>query len=231
MKRSLLIALLLVLCLGSMGSAVYRGSASAWYFKAEFALNNWAQAGSIESKEDYLDGLDAITTAVRLDPSHPHYVHMLGRISHWGVAQGFESHDKLPQIKQWYLQATDLRPMWPDPWMDLARLNNFTEGFTQQTKDYMAQALTTGPYIDEVNTGVIKILLQNWAVLEGSERTLMFDQFRITTLQPNVLSQSLADAKSLGRQNLLCTQLKFNPSYNQKYAKSYLYRKFCKIPI
>ncbi|GGI74410.1 hypothetical protein GCM10007978_10240 [Shewanella hanedai] len=226
MKKKFFAALLLLLCVYGMGSAFYRGSASAWYYKAEFALNHWAKVGTIPNEDDYIEALDAITTASRLDPSHPHYIHMLGRIHHWGVSEGFESVESLPQIEQWYLASTKLRPMWPDPWVDLARLNNFVEGYTAKTKHYIDQAINTGPYIDDVNTGVLKVLLQHWDILDGNERELLFSQFQITTLQPKVLRLALVDAKSLGRQDLLCTQLRFNPEHS-KYRNSGLYRQFC----
>jgi len=227
MRRKLLVAVLALLCLCSIVSAFNRGSASAWYFKSEFALNAWADAGKIDNKQEYIDTVAAITTAHQLDPSHPHYVHMLGRITHWGVSQGLEPFTKLPHIKQWYIEATELRPMWPDPWIDLARLNNFTDGYNSETKHFMHQALTNGPYIDDVNTGVIRLLLQHWAILETDDRDLLFEQFKITTWQPKVLRQVMSDAQSLGREKLLCTQLRFNPSYSNKYKDSRLYRQFC----
>lgn len=222
----LLVALLLF-TLYCLSSAFSRGSANAWYFSAEFALNEWAIKGEIESKEAYLSTLTAIQKAQSMDTMHPHYAHMLGRIMHWGVDMGYEDASKLIEIKQWYLLATTLRPMWPDPWVDLLRLNNYLEGYNYETKHYIQQALKVGPYIDLVTTGTIEVWLLNWHLLSGVEKTKLFDQFDIATRQNKVLSSVLELATKLNREKLLCVQLTYNKAY-QKQKDSWVYRRHCK---
>jgi len=210
-----------------MASTVYRGSASSWYYKAETYLNKWTALGKIANNQEYLNALNAINTANNLDSSHPDYLHLLGRVMYWGVTQGFEPKEKLPLIKQLYIKSTSLRPLWPQPWIDLAHLNNLIDGFNHDTKNYIEQALHAGPYLDEVNVQVIKILIEHWAVLEEHDRELMFKQFRITTWRPKILNQILIDAKLLGQHDLLCDYLSVNPNYNKKYKETDLYQEFC----
>jgi hypothetical protein len=220
------LGLLLLLTLYCLSSTFSRGVANAWYFNAEFSLNDWAKQDTIKDKAEYAQTLTSIKKAQSLDPTHPHYAHMVGRIMHWGVDMGFEDKAKLAEINQWYLLATQLRPLWPDPWVDLLRLNNFLHGLNDETKYYIDQALATGPYIDLVTIGTIQVRLLNWSVLSGKERELLFKQFEVATKQPKVLIQVLLFAKNINREKLLCSQLKFNPDY-AKQKDLYFYKQHC----
>lgn len=218
--------LLLLLTLYCLSSAFSRGVANAWYFNAEFSLNDWAKQNTIKDKSEYEHTLTSIKKAQSLDPTHPHYAHMVGRIMHWGIDMGYEEKAELEDIRQWYLLATQLRPLWPDPWVDLLQLNNYLHGYTTDTKYYIEQALATGPYIDLVTVGTIQVWLLNWPLLSGKEREMLFRQFDVATKQNKVLSQVLQFAKTINRDKLLCSQLKFNTQYAKQKASS-LYRKYC----
>jgi hypothetical protein len=124
------------------------------------------------------------------------------------------------------LLATQLRPLWPEPWIDLARLNNSMQGYNDKTKYYIDQALATGPYVDLVTVGIIEVWLLNWSVLSGNEKSLLFKQFEIATKQYKQLNQVLEFTKDINREKLLCSQLKFNPQYS-KQKDSYLFKRYC----
>lgn len=220
------IALLLFIALYGLFSAFNRGTANGWYFNAEFALNDHSQDSAITELVDYQQTLLSITKAQSLDLTHPHYAHMLGRIMHLGVDFGFENKTKLDEVREFYLLSTKLRPLWPDPWVDLLRLNNYLYGYNEQTKHFIKQALLTGPYVDLVTVGTIQVWLLNWALLTGEERALLFNQFGIAAQQHKVLESVLEFAKSINREKLLCSQLKFNSQY-LKQKKSYLFKRYC----
>lgn len=220
------IAVFLLLTFYCLSSAVNRGVANAWYFNAEFSLNDWAEYKTIKDKTEYDRTLLSITKAHSLDPTHPHYAHMVGRIMHWGVDMGFEDISKLEEIKQWYLLSTTLRPLWPDPWVDLLLLNNYLYGYTDETKFYIQQAISTGPYLNAVTLGTIKVWLLNWQVLSGKERELLFKQFNIATTQYKILNQVVTFAKTIDREKIICSQIKFNKLY-LKQKDTYLYRSNC----
>lgn len=220
------LSLLLLLTFYCLLSSFSRGVANAWYFNAEYSLNDWEAHKTVKDKEEYQRTLSTIKKAHSLDPTHPHYVHMVGRIMHWGVDIGYEDKTQLAEINQWYLLATQLRPLWPEPWVDLLRLNNYLHGYTDETKYYIEQALSTGPYIDLVTIGTIQVWLLNWPVLSGKERELLFRQFDVATKQNKVLSQVLQVAKKINREKLLCSQLKFN-TYYSKQKESVLYKRYC----
>ena len=219
-------AFIFFIALYGIFSAFNRGTANGWYFNAEFALNDRSQENTITKLVDYQQTLLSITKAHFLDKSHPHYAHMLGRISHLGVDLGFEDKAKLEEVRQLYLLATKLRPLWPDPWVDLLRLNNYLYGYNDQTKFYIKQALLTGPNVDLVTVGTIQVWLLNWSVLTGKERALLFNQFGVAAKQNKVLERVLEFSKSINREKLLCSQLKFNATY-LKQKKSYLYKRYC----
>lgn len=221
-----ILGLLVLLTLYCLSTTFSRGAANAWYFNAEFSLNDWAKKNTINDKADYDRTLTSIIKAQSLDPTHPHYAHMVGRIKHWGVDMGYEEKAELVDIAQWYLLATQLRPLWPDPWVDLLRLNNHLHGYTDETKFYIEQALSTGPYIDLVTVGTIEVWLSNWPLLSGAEREMLFRQFDVATRQYKVLEQVLKFARNIKREKLLCSQLKFNERY-AKQKNSYIYRNHC----
>tara|TARA_R110001592_G_scaffold338534_2_gene625643 strand:+ start:2453 stop:3184 length:732 start_codon:yes stop_codon:yes gene_type:complete len=220
------IVFLLLITLYGLFSAFNRGTANGWYFNAEFALNDRSQESAITELADYQQTLLSIKKAQSLDINHPHYAHMLGRIMHLGVDLGFENKAKLEEVRQLYLLSTKLRPLWPDPWVDLFRLNNYLYGYNEQTKYFIKQALLTGPYVDLVTIGTIQVWLLNWALLTGEERALLFNQFAIATQQNKVLERVLEFSKSINREKLLCSQLQFNSQY-LKQKKSYLFRRYC----
>ena len=141
------IVLLLIITVVMMVQLYQRGNANAWYYQVEYALNDWSAAGAIPNEQAYRDTVAVIDKIVALDPNHPHYAHMKGRVLHWGVNEGFESLAKLADVKEWYVKATELRPTWPDPWADLAILNHYIEGNTPETQFNLAQAQAAGPYI------------------------------------------------------------------------------------
>lgn len=216
----------LLVTLYCLSSALSRGVANTWYFNAEFSLNGWAKDITVKDNTEYTRTLASIKKAQSLDPTHPHYAHMVGRIMHVGVDLGFEDKAVLKDVKQWYLLATELRPLWPDPWVDLLRLNNYLDGYSDETKHYIEQALRVGQFNALVSVGTIQVWLSNWSVLSGEERKLLFEQFDISTKQPGVLIQVLKFSKSINRNNLLCSQLRFNLDY-VKHKSSYIYNNYC----
>ena len=221
-----ILGILLLVTLYCLSAAFSRGTANAWYFNAEFSLKEWANENTIKNESNYQQILTSIKKAQSLDTTHPHYAHIVGRIIHLGVDMGFEDKNKLAEVKQWYLLATELRPLWPDPWVDLLRLNNYLHGYNDETKYYITQALSNGPYIDLVTVGTIQVWLLNWTVLTGKERELLFKQFAVATKRNEVLSQVLNFAKDINRDKLLCSQLKFNKNYLIQ-KETYLYSRYC----
>lgn len=218
--------ILMLVTVYCLSSAFTRGVASAWYFNAEFALDNVSENKTENAEEEYPHILAAIKKAQSLDPTHPHYAHMLGRVMHWGVGLGLEEKSTLSDVKAWYLLATALRPLWQDPWADLVRLNNDLYGYNDETKHYIAQALATGPYNNLVTVTTLQVWLSHWSELSGTELASLFKQFDVATKQPKTLEQVLKFAKSINRAGLLCSQLKYNRDYVHHKSTS-LYKRMC----
>jgi len=226
-KRNFILVFLLLTCIYGLYTSYTRGSANAWYYKANFALEEWSKEGTIRDQQQYSETLEAIKKAQSLDPGHPHYTHMLGKIMHWGVEFEYEEDEKLTEIKNWYFKATKLRPLWPEPWVDLARLNNYLNGYNPETQYYIQQAIKTGPFYDLVTIGVVYVLLKHWDDLSEDDKTLLFQQFSVATKQPEVFRIVMNTAKRKGREQPLCSQLNLEPEYLQ-LKQSYTYRQTCK---
>ncbi|MCJ8349704.1 VpsP family polysaccharide biosynthesis protein [Moritella sp.] len=225
--RTMLALLLLFGCLYAGYTAFYKGYANAWYYQAEFAINAWAKQGKVTSRSEYDSALAAINKAHALDPSYPHYAHINGRILHWGIISGFEGEAKYTTVRSLYLAAVARRPMWPDVWLDLATINNYLNGYNADTQQYLAKAMATGPYINAVIAGSVRILLSNWSELTGQDKQLVFDQFGKSVKQQALLIDILTYATSIDKQKLLCVQLKFNPAYRAVKSTS-AYTRYCK---
>jgi len=225
-KHYTILTLLFLVTVYGLYSSVVRGNASAWFYEVEFDIQNWSQAGKIEDEAHYQQTLAKVMKVHALDPGHPHYTYMVGQVMHWGVEFGYEDDVQLLVIKDWYLKSANQRPLWPEPWIDLASLNNYLDGYNQETQYYLQQALKVGPYYQTVTTGVISVLLKNWDDLSAKDKTLLYEQFAIAAKQPVILEEALTLAKEMEKENLLCVQIKFKPEY-EELKDSAAYRKLC----
>jgi len=226
--KKLIATLLAVVTIWSIHTAYVRGKANIYYFRAESRLNQWAKNDKIKDKEDYQKALYSITLAHQLDPGHPHYVHILGRIIQWGIDFGFDSDSKLPQVKQYFLSSTKLRPLWPDPWIDLALLNDSLEGYTPETVHYRDQALKTGPYWDTVTSGVIKLLLKHWDVLSNSDKALLNKELKITLKRNALLEDAFYFSNQYHQVKRVCNILKSLLLINEQ-SENFIVKRNCAI--
>ncbi|MBE0363246.1 hypothetical protein PULV_a3872 [Pseudoalteromonas ulvae UL12] len=227
MKNKIVIAFLMLATLSTMVFAFSWGMANVWYFSASYELDEWTKKGSIQTQADYESAYDAIAKAVAYDPTHPHYLHMQGRIVLWGINDGFVERARIDEVKALYLASTQQRASWPIPWIDLAYLNNAEQGLNQETWSYIDQALLVGPFEHAVTQGVLEIMLTNWGTIEPSRAPLFFEHFAVAAKQPKILKAVLVYAVAVGRKNLVCSQLKFDKEYKAQ-KESWLYKKYCR---
>ena len=227
MKNKLVIAFLMLVTLSTMVYAYSWGMANVWYFSASYQLDDWAKEGGIQSQDDYQHTFDAISKAVDYDPTHPHYLHMKGRILLWGISEGFVDASQNTEVKALYLASTAQRASWPIPWIDLAYLNNAEHGLNQETWSYIDQALQVGPYEHAVTQGLLELMLINWGTIEPSRAPLFFEHFAVAAKQPKILQAVLVHAVAVGRKSLVCSQLKFDKEFKAQ-KESWLYKKHCR---
>ncbi len=217
---------LAALCCYGLYQSWVRGTASAWYYQADFALQQWNEKGAEVSDQDYVDALTAVVKAQQLDPGHPHYAHMVGRITHWGISMGYELDMTLEDVKNWYLLATSLRPLWPEPWVDLVMLSNSIYGLNDETKHYIGQAQIAGPYMNAVTVAVVKVYLFYWEVLTEDEVNSMFEQLGKSAQESKVLLELLKFAKDLDKESVLCDEMLTDDAY-AKYRQHNYFMKYC----
>jgi len=205
--KTLAVVLLAIAVLFTAYVAGKRGLANAWYYQAEYFYSDWEQSSTVGSQPRYHTAVNALDKALSLDPSHPEYWHLMGRLRLLGVNAGYEPDAVLDVVKQHFLKSTENRPMWPDTWLDLARLNNYMEGLNDDTRLYMHNALQTGPYIDLVVWGVAEILLDNWMWLSDTDKSLLEGVLRKASKQPKALKLIFESATRFEKQDVVCDVL------------------------
>jgi len=205
--KTLAVVLLAIAVLFTAYVAGKRGLANAWYYQAEYFYSDWEQSSTVGSQPRYHTAVNALDKALSLDPSHPKYWHLMGRLKLLGVNVGYEPDAVLDVVKQHFLKSTENRPMWPDTWLDLARLNNYMEGLNDDTRLYMHNALQTGPYIDLVVWGVAEILLDNWMWLSDTDKSLLEGVLRKASKQPKALKLIFESATRFEKQDVVCDVL------------------------
>lgn len=226
MKNKLLVAVFALMTFTAMVYAYSWGVANIWYFNASYYLDDWSKAGKIEHADEYQKAWAAISKSVAYDPSHPHYLHIKGRILQWGINENLVDAAQISEVKALFLASTQARSAWPIPWIDLAHLNASQEGMSDETWQYIHQALAVGPYEQAVNQGVLNIMMAYWYQVTPGQAPLFFEQFAIAVKQPKMLETVLKFSQTVGRKNLICPQLRFNQQYETQ-RKSHVYKKYC----
>ncbi|SFD64486.1 VpsP family polysaccharide biosynthesis protein [Pseudoalteromonas denitrificans] len=221
------VGILSILCLTTLVISYSWGMANAWYFNASYYIDDWAKSGKLKNKIDYNNALAAINKAVSYDSEHPHYHHIKARIIHWGIGAGFEKKLDFSDVKILYKTSLSLREAWPDPWIDLARVNFIIEGLTDETQSYIDTALHYGPYQQSVTLGTLSLLMQGWNNLKPNQTSLFYKQLPIALNQNKLIYKTFELAKHNKLEKILCIQIKYNAEL-ASLKKSHASRRFCK---
>jgi hypothetical protein len=200
--------------------------ANAWYYNASYYINDWSKAGQLVNQSEYQAALSAINKAVDLDPNHPHYLHIKGRIIVWGIGANFEPKLTFHDVRALYQRALHVRQAWPDTWADLAKVNFYLEGLTPVTLFNIEQALKYGPYQQLVTTSVLDILMQSWPILTPVQKALFFKQLSIGLQQQKLISTIFNSAKSNKLNRLICTQIKFDQQF-KSIKNTWVTNRYC----
>ncbi|MCA1931505.1 hypothetical protein [Rheinheimera sp.] len=167
-------ALLLAACCWLALAITDKGLASAYYFKANYYLELWQRKPETLDLNSWQQAADAIETAVKLHPHHPHYLITLAKINEWAWYKGLKTADQIAVNDELYKLAIELRPNWPNAYADYAYylgIVNFrvSEAFTQLDKGRIY-----GPYSPEVLLRVLLISAKHWQILNGDQKKQSF---------------------------------------------------------
>lgn len=225
--KPLFIFIITLFCFFFAYKYFYIAIANAHYFGVQQEVDEWNKKDKISSNEAYFSVLNSINYMISLDNNNPAYYHLKGNVIRFGVEMEFEQKASLIQAKQAYLKAVQLRATWPFTWIELAKLNSYIEGLNKETQGYLLQAIDTGPYLFEVNFGVIQVYLNNWYGLNPEQKSLFFEQLYQASLHRRHFSKVFDFAKKVERLKPLCLQLQYNDQY-AKYKSNWINKVYCK---
>jgi hypothetical protein len=128
------------------------GAASLDYYKTKSIMSLWQAKGYIESPEQYQKAKRAGYGAHNSHPNHALYLDVLGQIYEWGEISGYEDKKQaLQHAKNYYLSATEIRPIWSVNWASLANVKWRLQEFDDEMLLYLHRADQFGPRKREVN--------------------------------------------------------------------------------
>lgn len=205
---------LMCLCLTTI--AFRWGIANVYYFQANSYIDEWSYERNSLTEISYRKANGLIKKALYYHPDHNHYVHTYGRIMHWGVIAGVETVSNYQDVKSLYLEATVTRPNWSETWTDLASLNAYLYGVTDETREYIAKARATGHFTEHVMYTVSQIYLDNWDYLSNEDMRNYLQIINDSYLKEYRLAQQLELAKNYDKDKIICDLLSTSPHANDR---------------
>jgi hypothetical protein len=208
-----------LICLYLVTIAFRWGIANVYYFQANSYIDEWSYERNSLTEISYRKANGLIKKALYYHPDHNHYVHTYGRIMHWGVIAGVETVSNYQDVKSIYLEATVTRPNWSETWTDLASLNAYLYGVTDETREYIAKARATGHFTEHVMYTVSQIYLDNWDYLSNEDIRNYLQIINDSFLKEYRLAQQLELAKNYGKDKIICDLLITSPHVSDKSLK------------
>jgi hypothetical protein len=133
-------------------SAFQYGTASIEFYRVNNILSLWQTNEEQQSEVQYLLAKNGMLSAIKKHPNHPLYIDTMAQIYEWGSIAGYEDSKKaLATAKQYYLQATQLRPSWAVTWASLVMVKWRLQEFDQEMLSFLANADKFGPFKPEVH--------------------------------------------------------------------------------
>lgn len=205
-----------LLCLYLIVIAFRWGVANVYYFQANSFIDEWNYERNSLTQTSYKKANSLIKKALYYHPDHNHYVHTYGRIMHWGVIAGVETVSNYQDVKSIYLEATISRPNWSETWTDLAALNAYLYGLTDETREYIAKARATGHFTEHVMYTVSQIYLDNWDYLSNEDMRNYLQIINDSYLKEYRLRQQLELAKDYNKDKMICGLISSSSQANDK---------------
>jgi hypothetical protein len=150
--QNLFTLLLVLLSIWGITTTAQYGAASLDYYKTKSIMSLWQGEGYIESPEQYQKAKRAASRANSKHPEHALYLDLLGQIHEWGQLSGYENKKQsLQRAKNYYLNATKIRPIWPVTWASLANVKWRLREFDDEMLLYLLRADKFGTRKREIN--------------------------------------------------------------------------------
>lgn len=207
------------------------GMASANFFRVQFLLNEWDKNSENLTPERYQQAQQLMEISLNKDPKHPHYLLSMAKVLEWGWYKGFRPASEMAVVENYYQQAIQLRPNWPNAYADYAWYLStvqfrLTEAFAQ-----LALADQYGPYMPQVLHRTLAVVYSQWPHLNAAQKALGYRVLtRTLDANPSIYNPVLQLVKQHQMQRLGCIYLRARQTTDQPYsplAQQRLQRDFC----
>lgn len=207
LSRALAIPALLLLA-ASVWHIAPKGLASAWYFKANNALELWSEYPTLFSQHSWQQASQAIDQAIRLDPEHPHYLLTKAKMHEWGWYGGWLTSKELEQTEQYYLRAIKARPRWPNAYADYGYYLGVTQFRITEAFEQLQLAKHYGPFQPETLLRQLAVGLLRWDKLNPQQKTSTLNALKNAVLAGKLIyGQALLITRQAKQTQLACTYL------------------------
>lgn len=166
MMRTHYFIVIFVITLSGFGihQAFYLGLASFHKYSVSNMLKHWQKSPLENTYNDYSRIKTKATQLVLYHPHNAEYWDLRAQVNEWGFIFGYEKHrSALLEVKNQYLRATELRPLWPESWASLVKLKWRLQEFDEDMLYYFEQATKLGPQKPKVHLMVIELGLALYA--------------------------------------------------------------------
>ena len=197
------------------------GIANVQYYAADHLLISWHKSPQTLNVKSWQQAFKSINKANELQPNHPLYLDIKGKVLLWGLNLSDSEIMPKPQLLNLALnsfkQSLKIRPVWANTWIDLA----MTKWHLNQIDDEFWLALEKaekfGPYMPEVNLGLSTIYMAFWPQLTTIQKIKGVEQISRTMIQPynedysfNYRSALIERVKLYKKEDVFCTLIKIN---------------------
>jgi hypothetical protein len=191
------IILLMIGLLYTAYVAVCRGLAD-YYAEDAFQITQAWHKGEKFTEERWQDAHDAMVKALDLDPTHPTYLHRMGRLYHIRMVSRYFELDEFKALgdkaKQYYRDSTGMRRTWPATWANLALVKKDLIEFDEEMDEAIRNAVTYGPWEPDVHRMIAIVGLSRWYLFKPEIRLLLAGNLKRGLLSPtaNAWNQMMA---------------------------------------
>ncbi|MBN3495293.1 VpsP family polysaccharide biosynthesis protein [Vibrio neptunius] len=148
------------------------GVASLYAKAVSNQIEQWNASNKKPSFSDIESAEKLISAGLTHHPSHPHYFDLQGKVYEWKayISDSLDKEAYLKLAKSAYLNSAELRPNWPNTWVNLATLETQMQGESREL--YLRKADQKGPFVPQVNLKIATLALSHWQQFTPQERKL-----------------------------------------------------------
>lgn len=209
------VALLVVISVSGISTAYDYGIASVNFYNVKNTIENWREDPSETSLKQYLFAKNNSLVANKYHPHNALYADIKAQVDEWGVVFEFEDPiEGLNSAKQSYLQASQLRPLWPVTWASLVKVKWRQQEFDDEMRFYLQQTNKLGPKKAEVNILIAELglaLYKNNHPMLFEIRPLFYERLAQGLLNPLSRKEVKQIIENYQAERLVCRWLRDEP--------------------